>query len=68
MFLGIDVGEGSEISTRIWRFVRSKEDWAKTYLLDSAFANFVNRNRNMLPDWFVQAMRPISFDSLRAHL
>lgn len=39
------------------RSIRSKEDWAKTYVLDSAFANFVNRNRNRIPDWFTEAIR-----------
>jgi ATP-dependent DNA helicase DinG len=38
------------------RSVRSKEDWAHTYILDSAFGFFVNRNRNILPEWFVQAI------------
>ena len=39
------------------RSIRSKEDWAKTYILDSAFGYFVNKNRNILPDWFMQAVR-----------
>jgi ATP-dependent DNA helicase DinG len=39
------------------RSVRSKEDWAKTYVLDTAFGYFVKKNRNMLPVWFVQAIR-----------
>jgi Rad3-related DNA helicase len=39
------------------RSVRSKEDWAKTYVLDTAFGYFVRKNRNMLPDWFVEAIR-----------
>ncbi|MGC2575419.1 MAG: helicase C-terminal domain-containing protein, partial [Candidatus Nitrosopolaris sp.] len=38
------------------RSVRSKEDWAKTYVLDSAFGPFVNRNKNILPHWFIQAI------------
>jgi Rad3-related DNA helicase len=50
------------------RSIRSKEDWAKTYVLDSAPANFVNRNRNIIPDWFVQAIRPIPYDLLKAPL
>ncbi|NAL78282.1 hypothetical protein DYY65_08555 [Nitrososphaera sp. AFS] len=48
--------------------IRSKEDWAKTYVLDSASANFVNRNRNIIPDWFVQANRPIPYDLLKTPL
>jgi ATP-dependent DNA helicase DinG len=39
------------------RSVRSKDDWAKTYVLDSAFGPFVNRNKNILPDWFIQAIQ-----------
>jgi ATP-dependent DNA helicase DinG len=39
------------------RSIRSKEDWAKTYVLDSAFDPFVNKNRNIFPDWFKQAVR-----------
>jgi Rad3-related DNA helicase len=39
------------------RSVRSKEDWAKTYVLDTAFGYFVRKNRNMLPSWFVEAIR-----------
>ena len=39
------------------RSIRSKEDWAKTYILDSAFNGFVNRNRNLFPNWFMQAIK-----------
>ncbi|HZE79019.1 MAG TPA: ATP-dependent DNA helicase [Nitrososphaeraceae archaeon] len=39
------------------RSVRSKDDWAKTYILDSAFSYFVRKNRSLLPDWFIQAIR-----------
>jgi ATP-dependent DNA helicase DinG len=39
------------------RSIRSKEDWAKTYVLDSAFGYFVERNKNILPDWFIQAIQ-----------
>jgi Rad3-related DNA helicase len=39
------------------RSIRSKEDWAKTYILDSAFGYFVNKNRDILPDWFMQAVK-----------
>jgi Rad3-related DNA helicase len=39
------------------RSIRSKEDWAKTYILDSAFTYFLNKNRSILPDWFIQAVR-----------
>jgi Rad3-related DNA helicase len=39
------------------RSIRSNEDRAKTYILDSAFTYFLNKNRSILPDWFVQAVR-----------
>jgi Rad3-related DNA helicase len=50
------------------RSVRSKDDWARTYILDSAFAYFVSKNRNFLPPWFVRAIRPISYDLLKARV
>jgi hypothetical protein len=40
------------------RSVRSKDDWAITYVLDSGFGNFVNKNKNILPDWFTEAIQP----------
>jgi ATP-dependent DNA helicase DinG len=39
------------------RSIRSKEDWVKTYVLDSAFGYFVKKNKNILPDWFTQAIQ-----------
>jgi ATP-dependent DNA helicase DinG len=39
------------------RSIRSKEDWAKTYVLDSAFGYFVKKNKNILPDWFTLAIK-----------
>ena len=39
------------------RSVRSKDDWAKTYILDSAFGYFVKKNKDMLPSWFIQAIK-----------
>ena len=38
------------------RSVRSKDDWATTYVLDSAFGNFVFRNKQILPEWFTDAI------------
>jgi len=38
------------------RSVRSKDDWAKTYILDSAFGYFVRRNKGILPSWFIKAI------------
>jgi hypothetical protein len=40
------------------RSIRSKEDSAATYVLDSRFENFVKRNKNILPDWFTQTIQP----------
>jgi Rad3-related DNA helicase len=39
------------------RSIRSNEDWAKTYVLDSAFGYFIKKNKNILPDWFTQAIK-----------
>jgi Rad3-related DNA helicase len=39
------------------RSIRSKDDWAKTYVLDSAFNYFVKVNHNILPKWFLSAIR-----------
>ena len=39
------------------RSIRSKDDWAKTYVLDSAFNYFVKVNKNILPKWFLSAIR-----------
>lgn len=39
------------------RSVRSKDDWAKTYILDSAFQYFLRKNREILPGWFLSAIK-----------
>ena len=39
------------------RSVRSKDDWARTYILDSAFSYFVRKNKDILPGWFIQAIK-----------
>ena len=36
------------------RSIRSKDDWAKTYVLDSAFSRFIRENK--LPVWFKEAI------------
>jgi ATP-dependent DNA helicase DinG len=41
----------------VGRSMRSNEDWAKTYVLDSAFGPFVNKNSDILPNWFTQAIQ-----------
>jgi ATP-dependent DNA helicase DinG len=38
------------------RSIRSKDDWAKTYVLDSMFGTFVNKNKSMMPKWFLEAI------------
>jgi Rad3-related DNA helicase len=37
------------------RTTRSKTDWSKFYILDSHFKSFYDRQKHLLPDWFVQA-------------
>lgn len=37
------------------RSVRSKDDWAKTYVIDSSSRDFVRKNE--LPDWFTRAIK-----------
>lgn len=39
------------------RSIRSKDDWAKTYILDSAFQYFLRKNREILPGWFLNAIK-----------
>ncbi len=39
------------------RSVRSKDDWARTYILDSAFQYFLRKNREILPGWFLNAIK-----------
>ena len=40
------------------RSVRSQDDWAITYVLDSAFSQFVRNNR--LPYWFMEAVQDLT--------
>jgi Rad3-related DNA helicase len=39
------------------RSVRSRDDWATTYLLDAGFESFLWKSAKMLPDWFHEALR-----------
>ncbi|MFZ0510735.1 MAG: hypothetical protein WAM14_03940 [Candidatus Nitrosopolaris sp.] len=39
------------------RSIKSKEKWARAYVLDSAFGYFVEKNKDILPDWFTQAIQ-----------
>lgn len=38
------------------RSVRSKTDYADTYILDKAINDFLSKNRSRLPDWFMEAI------------
>jgi Rad3-related DNA helicase len=40
------------------RSIRSEDDWAKTYILDSDFDRFLQHaeRHDMLPDWFIEAI------------
>ncbi len=39
------------------RSVRSEEDHAVTYVLDSNFSNFVNMHRNLFPKFFLESLK-----------
>ncbi len=39
------------------RSIRSKDDWAITYILDSTISSFLSRNKAMLPNWFREAIQ-----------
>ncbi len=38
------------------RGMRAEDDWCHTYILDESFAQLMNRNRDMFPGWFVEAI------------
>lgn len=42
------------------RSVRSKDDYADTYVLDSTFIPFLRHHSMLFPKWFTEALRPIS--------
>ena len=42
------------------RSIRSKDDWAVTYVLDGMFKSFVDRNKNILPNWFLESIKWIT--------
>lgn len=58
------------------RSVRSAQDWASTYVLDSAFGQFWSRTQrrlegklqSMLPAWFIDALRVYEGDETKAFL
>lgn len=41
----------------IGRSVRSKTDWAKTYILDEGFSQFINRSPNLIPKWIKESIK-----------
>ena len=43
------------------RVVRSKDDYADTYILDGSFMKFVNKRntRSLIPGWFVNAIKSV---------
>jgi len=40
------------------RSIRNKKDYCVSYMLDSGFRGFVNNHRDLLPDWFLEALVP----------
>jgi Rad3-related DNA helicase len=38
------------------RSVRSKTDWADTYILDGSFEWWFRKNKRLLPSWFTEAI------------
>jgi Rad3-related DNA helicase len=47
------------------RSVRSKDDWAMTYIVDSGFDGFFARNAKFIPGWVKEALRKGSPTSVR---
>jgi len=48
------------------RTTRSKTDWSKFYILDSHFKSFYDRQKHLLPDWFVQAAEKSDLEGVSA--
>ena len=42
------------------RSVRSENDWANTYILDSNFGKLMVGNQELFPQWFLEAIKSIS--------
>jgi len=38
------------------RSIRSRDDWAHTYVLDGLFWNFIDKNRSIIPSWFLESI------------
>lgn len=39
------------------RSIRSEDDWANTYILDTDFKRFLQMSVDILPDWFIEALQ-----------
>jgi Rad3-related DNA helicase len=37
------------------RIFRSESDWGSAYIFDSGARSFIRKNRDILPDWFLEA-------------
>jgi ATP-dependent DNA helicase DinG len=48
------------------RSVRTKEDWATTYVLDSNLRTFLWQSKGMLPEWFTKAIKNWSVEAIPA--
>jgi len=40
----------------VGRGMRSKDDWCRTYLLDSSFENLLNKNEDLFEPWFLESI------------
>lgn len=47
------------------RSVRSADDWAFTYIIDSGFDGFLSRNRRLIPAWMQAAFRKYAPTNVR---
>lgn len=48
---------GLQLIQATGRSVRSKDDWATTYVLDSKFGDFINENKEIIPTWFLESIK-----------
>lgn len=45
-----------DLQQAVGRGMRSKDDWAVTYLLDSSFESLLERNENLFEPWFLDSV------------
>ena len=43
------------IMQSVWRSIRHKEDYCKTYVLDSSFEYWMKKNKSKMPKYFMTA-------------